>query len=71
MFTKCYDFPYLNNVHKLNFLSIMYGIDLFSLHVLNPLFRTREGTQGNYLFHISFDARATTSICMKLCEDKR
>ena len=30
----------------------MYGIDLFSLHVLRPLFRPREGTQGNYLFHI-------------------
>lgn len=48
----------------------MYGIDLFSLHVLNPHFRPREGTQGNYLFHKSFDARATTCICMQLCEDK-
>ena len=42
----------------------MYGVDPYSLHVLNPHFRPRDGTQESYLFHISFDARATTCIYM-------
>ena len=42
----------------------MYGIDLFSLHVLSPLFRPREGTQGNYLFHIRLmHVQPRASVC--------